>query len=183
MLWLLRRGGLSVPELEDAFKNDSGLGGLSGISADLRLVVSAADGGDPRAGLAYAAYLHRLRTGVAGMAAAMGRLDGVVFIGGVGENSGRLRRDASIARSRSHLRQVGCAQQEGQRPRHRAWPASAGDPNSGLLDLARPPVEAASYSEATCRTTRRARSDEVSGDASALYGQRENDDLARASLP
>jgi len=94
VLWLMRRGGLSAGEIEEALESGSGLLGLSGVSADLRLVVGAADAGDARAGLAYAVYLHRLRAGVAAMAAAMDGADGVVFTGGAGENSARLRRDA-----------------------------------------------------------------------------------------
>jgi len=94
VLWLVRSGGLSAEEVEDALENGSGLLGLSGRSGDLRLVLAAADAGDARAELAYAVYLHRLRAGVAAMAAAMGGLDGIVFTGGVGENSSRLRRDA-----------------------------------------------------------------------------------------
>jgi len=39
-------------------------------------------------------YLHRLRAAVAAMAAATGGTDAVVFTGGAGENSARLRRDA-----------------------------------------------------------------------------------------
>jgi len=94
VLWLLRRGGLSTQEVEAAFEGGSGLLGLSGVSADLRAVLAAADAGHEQAGLAYDVYVHRLRAGVAAMAAAMGGLDGVVFTGGVGENSARLRRDA-----------------------------------------------------------------------------------------
>ncbi len=94
LLWLMRRGGLSVGEIEEALESGSGLLGLSGVSADLRLVIGAADAGDAHAGLAYAVYLHRLRAGVAAMTAAMEGVDGVVFTGGAGENSSRLRRDA-----------------------------------------------------------------------------------------
>jgi len=93
VLWLLREAGLPVQEVEDGLENGSGLLGLSGISADLRAVLAAADAGDERAGVAYAVYLHRLRGSIAAMAAAMGVLHGVVFTGGVGENSARLRRD------------------------------------------------------------------------------------------
>jgi len=94
VLWLVRHGGLSAREVEDALENRSGLFGLSGVSADLRLVLAAADAGDGPAGLAYAVYIHRLRAGVAAMAAAMGGIDGIVFTGGAGEGSPRLRRDA-----------------------------------------------------------------------------------------
>ncbi|MDQ6929001.1 MAG: acetate/propionate family kinase, partial [Actinomycetota bacterium] len=44
--------------------------------------------------LAYAVYLHRLRAGIAAMAAAMAGIDALVFTGGAGEASARLRRDA-----------------------------------------------------------------------------------------
>jgi len=99
LLWLMRRGGLSAPEIEDALESGSGLLGLSGVSADLRVVIGAADAGDAQAGLAYAVYLHRLRAGVAAMVAAMDGADGVVFTGGAGENSARLRRDTCLGLS------------------------------------------------------------------------------------
>jgi len=94
VLWLVRHVGLSAREVEDALENRSGLLGLSGVSADLRLVLAAVDAGDGAAGLAYAVYLHRLRAGVAAMAAAMGGIDGIVFTGGAGEGSPRMRLDA-----------------------------------------------------------------------------------------
>ncbi len=93
LLWLMRRGGLSADEVEESLERGSGLLGLSGVSADLRVVIDAADAGNEQAALAYAVYLHRLRAGVAAMAAAMDGVDGVVFTGGAGENSARLRRD------------------------------------------------------------------------------------------
>jgi acetate kinase len=93
VLWLMRRGGLSIEELEDGLEHGAGLLGLSGVAADLRTVLVAADAGDHAACLAYAVYLHRLRAAAAAMAAAMGGLDAVVFTGGVGENSQRVRRD------------------------------------------------------------------------------------------
>ncbi len=50
--------------------------------------------GDPRARLAVDVTVHRLRAGIAAMAAAMAGLDALVFTGGVGEHSPRIRRDA-----------------------------------------------------------------------------------------
>jgi acetate kinase len=99
VLWLLGEGGLSLREVEEGLEMGSGLLGLSGISDDLRAVLDAADTGDDRAVVAYAVYLHRLRAAIAAMAAAMGGLDGVVFTGGVGENSARLRRDTACGLS------------------------------------------------------------------------------------
>jgi acetate kinase len=94
LLWVLRHKGLTVDELEQALDRRSGLLGLSGRSGDLREVLAAADRGDDRARLAFGVYIHRLRAQVAAMAAAMDGLDGLVFTGGAGEGSARLRRDA-----------------------------------------------------------------------------------------
>lgn len=95
LVWALRHGGLSVAEVEDDLEHRSGLAGLSpGSEGDLRRVVRAAERGEPEARLAYAVYLHRLRAATAAMAAALGGLDGLVFTGGVGEGSARVRADA-----------------------------------------------------------------------------------------
>jgi acetate kinase len=93
LLWVQHRGGLSVEEVGRGLLWESGLAGLSGRSGDMRAVITAADEGDERAVLALSVYLHRLRAGIASMAAAMGGVDAVVFTGGVGENSARVRAD------------------------------------------------------------------------------------------
>jgi len=94
LLWLLRHEQMTVDELENALDRRSGLLGLSGSSADLRHVLAAGDEGDERSKLAFGVYLHRLRALVAAMVAAMGGIDGLVFTGGAGEGSARLRREA-----------------------------------------------------------------------------------------
>ncbi len=62
---------------------------------DMRAVVEASANGDPDAVLALDVYTHRLVKGIAAMAAAMGGVDGLVFTGGVGANSPRVRAGAS----------------------------------------------------------------------------------------
>jgi acetate kinase len=94
LLLVQRRAGLGPEQAERALDEDSGVLGLSGISGDLRAVLEAADGGHQRARLAVAVYVHRLRAGVAAMAAAMGGLDAVVFTGGVGEHAPSIRQAA-----------------------------------------------------------------------------------------
>ena len=93
VLWLIEHSGLSVEEVGDALEKRSGLVGLSGGTGDLRDLIADADAGDPRSRVAYGVYLHRLRALVAAMAAAMNGLDALVFTGGAGEHSDRLRRD------------------------------------------------------------------------------------------
>ena len=61
----------------------------------MREVLAAAGAGEPAARLALEVYLHRLRAGVAAMAAALGGLDALAFTGGVGENAPAVRAGAA----------------------------------------------------------------------------------------
>jgi acetate kinase len=97
LFWVQRRGGLSIDDVEDALERRSGLRGLSDDSGDLRRVISAADTGDQRAQLAYEVFVYRIQTNMAAMCAAMGGTDGLVFTGGAGEASPRLRADVCAA--------------------------------------------------------------------------------------
>jgi acetate kinase len=90
LLWLLEREDRSAGEVADALEHRSGLLALSG-TADMREVLDRAGGEDRRAQDALAVYIHRLRAGIAAMAAALGGLDAVAFTGGVGERSPRVR--------------------------------------------------------------------------------------------
>jgi acetate kinase len=97
ILWVQRRGNLSADDIEQALEHDSGLVGLWGKSGDLRRVIAAADAGDEIARLAYEVFVYRIQTGVAAMCAAMEGIDGLVFTGGAGEASSRLRADVTAA--------------------------------------------------------------------------------------
>jgi acetate kinase len=94
LLWLLERTELSERQMAHALEYESGMLGLAG-TADMRTVVGAAAGGDRHASLALDVYLHRLRAGIAAMAAAMDGLDAVVWTGGVGEHSPEIRAAAA----------------------------------------------------------------------------------------
>lgn len=90
VLWLQEHVGTPPAELASTLERRSGLLGLAG-SDDLRAVLAAESAGNPDAVLAVSVYLHRLRAGIASMAAAMDGLDGLVFTGGVGENAPEIR--------------------------------------------------------------------------------------------
>lgn len=94
LLWLLEREQLPVHELAEALEHRSGLLGLAG-SADMRELLTRRGGGDSAASLAIAVYVHRLRAGIAAMAAALGGLDVLAFTGGVGEQAGEIRAQAA----------------------------------------------------------------------------------------
>jgi acetate kinase len=95
LLWLLGPAGLEAPDVADGLERRSGLAGLAGGSGDMRDVVARAATGDEAAALARAVWLHRLRAGVAAMAAALGGLDVVAFTGGIGEHLPELRAAAA----------------------------------------------------------------------------------------
>jgi acetate kinase len=93
LLWLMEQTGMAELELGRALEYESGLLGLAG-SADMREILARAGDGDEAARLALDVYLHRLRAAIAGMAAALGGLDVLVFTGGVGERSPDIRAGA-----------------------------------------------------------------------------------------
>jgi acetate kinase len=85
--YLADQAGLSVGEITRALNFDSGLEGLSGMGNDMRAVSAAAAEGDERARLALDVFVYRLAKAVAGLVVGLGRLDALVFTGGIGENS------------------------------------------------------------------------------------------------
>jgi len=94
VLWLEEHAGTPSAELAATLEHRSGVFGLAGTS-DMREVLARAEAGDPDARLAFDVYIHRLRAGVAAMAASMGGLDALAFTGGVGENAPVVRERAA----------------------------------------------------------------------------------------
>lgn len=87
---LARVAGMDIAALDDLFNRDSGLKGLTGHN-DMREVRRLANGGDERALLALAVYVHRLRKYIGAYTAVMGGIDALTFTAGIGENSAELR--------------------------------------------------------------------------------------------
>lgn len=97
LLYLLTQRGVPVDELDDALNYRSGLAGVSELSGDLREVLSAADAGNEQARLAYALFIRTLVRHLGQMIGVLGGLDAVVFTGGIGEHSARVRADVGSA--------------------------------------------------------------------------------------
>jgi acetate kinase len=91
LLWLLRHGGVSVAELNEALENESGLRGLSGTSGDLRDVLAGKAAGNADCVLAFDVFIHQLCREIAAMTAAVGGLDVLVMTGGIGEHAPLVR--------------------------------------------------------------------------------------------
>lgn len=91
LVYLIRHRGSTAEELDEIMNRKSGLLGVSGISGDMRKIESAIDAGNQRAQLAFDVYVHRLLRELGAMLAVLGGADAIIFTGGVGENSARLR--------------------------------------------------------------------------------------------
>jgi acetate kinase len=91
LVFLIRHRGSTAEELDKILNQKSGLLGVSGISGDMREIETAIDNGNSRAQLAFDVYIHRLLRELGAMLAVLGGADAIIFTGGVGENSARLR--------------------------------------------------------------------------------------------
>ncbi|HEY4220619.1 MAG TPA: acetate kinase, partial [Myxococcota bacterium] len=81
-----------VDATEKLLNSESGLLGLSKKSQDMRDLEKAAKDGDVDAELAIKTFARRVKKYVGSFATVLGGLDAVVFTGGIGENSMRVRR-------------------------------------------------------------------------------------------
>ncbi|MDQ3266019.1 MAG: acetate/propionate family kinase [Myxococcota bacterium] len=89
----LTRDGMTPEAVDELLNRKSGLLGISGISADFRDIEQAAAAGNARAKLAVDVFVHRLKKYIGAYAAVLGGPDAIVFTGGIGENSARVRRE------------------------------------------------------------------------------------------
>jgi acetate kinase len=90
--YLAAQAGLTVDQLTDTLDRASGLTALSGVGNDMRAIQSAAAAGNQSAELALEVFVHRLAKAIAAMVVSLGRLDALVFTGGIGERSAIVRR-------------------------------------------------------------------------------------------
>jgi len=81
----------STEEVMDALNKRSGLVGISGVSSDMRTLQEAAEGGHERATLAIEKFCYSVAKLAAGMIVSLGRVDALVFTGGIGENAVKVR--------------------------------------------------------------------------------------------
>lgn len=91
MAWIASQTGQSLSDLERVVNKESGLLGISGLSSDLRVLEKAWHEGHYHAQLAIKTFVHRIARHIGGHAMALKRLDGIIFTGGIGENSTLIR--------------------------------------------------------------------------------------------
>lgn len=90
-VFLARREGVSIDEVENWLNKDSGLLGVSGRSRDVRQLLAAEAAGDMRAALALDMFCYRIRKQIGAYLAALDGADALIFGGGIGENAAPIR--------------------------------------------------------------------------------------------
>jgi acetate kinase len=83
--------GMSFSDIDNALNKKSGLLGISGISSDMRDVETAAKEGNDRAKLSIDVLRHRALQYIGAYAIELGRVDAIIFTGGIGENGTEFR--------------------------------------------------------------------------------------------
>jgi len=83
---------LTLAQANTLLNKHSGLSGLSGISSDVREIVSEAESGNDRAKMALEVLTYRIKKYIGSYAVAMEGLDCIVFTAGIGENAPMVRK-------------------------------------------------------------------------------------------
>ncbi|HYK34725.1 acetate/propionate family kinase [Alloacidobacterium sp.] len=96
VLYLFQSLGLAAKEVETILYKQSGLLGISGISNDMRDLLSRSE---PEACLAVDYFVYRAVKEIGALTAVLGGIDGLVFTAGIGENSPEIRKRICVASS------------------------------------------------------------------------------------
>jgi len=91
ILYIMGKEDLTLNEASTLLNKHSGLIGISGESSDMREIIAAVKDNQQRSKWAFEIFCYRIKKYVGAYAAAMGGLDGLIFTGGIGENSSEVR--------------------------------------------------------------------------------------------
>ena len=88
LLYLMDQHKMDARALEKLLYHESGLKGVSGISGDMRCLLSS---DTPEAQEAIDLFIYRIKREIGSLVAALGGLDALIFTGGIGERSAIIR--------------------------------------------------------------------------------------------
>jgi acetate kinase len=91
ILFYLADRGYDVTSLNKLCNKQSGLLGISGESNDMRTLLERSRRGDKRSRLAIDVFCYRIKKYIGTYTAVLGRVDAIVFTGGIGENAAEIR--------------------------------------------------------------------------------------------
>ena len=89
--YLGRASGWTSEYLEKMLNQESGLKGICGVN-DMREIIRRAGSGDEHAQLAIDIYCYRIKKYIGAYFAVLGKIDALVFTGGIGENAALIRK-------------------------------------------------------------------------------------------
>ena len=89
--YLMEKKNIDTHQIIDYLNKKSGILGVSGISSDLRDIISAAKDGDQRAQVTIDMMCNRVKKYICSYAGLLGGVDALCFTAGIGENSDLIR--------------------------------------------------------------------------------------------
>ncbi|QEZ88741.1 acetate/propionate family kinase [Aliarcobacter cibarius] len=89
--YLMEKKNMDTHQIIDYLNKKSGILGVSGISSDLRDIISAAKDGDQRAQVTIDMMCNRVKKYICSYAGLLGGVDALCFTAGIGENSDLIR--------------------------------------------------------------------------------------------
>lgn len=90
--FLIHKEGMTIAEVDTLLNKQSGLLGLSGLTNDMRdLIAEETEHQDRRAKLAIDIFCLRVKKYIGAYMAVMGKVDALIFTGGIGENAPSIR--------------------------------------------------------------------------------------------
>ena len=92
LLYLMEKEKLSIEQVREMLITNGGVRGISGISGDFRDVEKAMNGGNQRAKYAFDTFAYYVKRYIGEYLAILNGTDFIVFTGGLGQNSPRMRR-------------------------------------------------------------------------------------------
>jgi len=131
IFFLVKQTGKSFADIDKMLNKESGLKGICGAN-DVREIIAASEAGDERAALALMMFSYRIKKYIGSYAAILGRVDALVFTGGIGEHSPLLREMTMCGRLEQSLgMKVDLTKDHWDK--HQAWDASTKDSKIKML--------------------------------------------------
>lgn len=90
MYYLSEQRNYTAKEIDQILNKQSGLKGICGTN-DMREVIEKMENGDEKATLAFEIFIYRIKKYIGSYYAILGRVDALIFTGGIGENSQLVR--------------------------------------------------------------------------------------------
>jgi acetate kinase len=155
--YLARETGRPFEEIESILNRESGLKGICGVN-DMREIQNRAEAGDGQAKLAVEMFCYRVKKYIGAYYAALGSLDAIVFTGGIGENSARVR-----SKSCEGLSGLGISLDEGKNGKAVEGIAEVQAADSGVRILVIPTDEEREIARQTIEVIERMRGERAGG--------------------